>query len=206
MIRTKCRVFLSSFTIVCAVILGACSSAPVTLSHYVLNTASQHDLSAANQAPIVEIKRIVLPDYLQGRSLVMQRLDGTLAMASKHVWAQPLAEDIGATLARKITQNGNYSAVYTGAVSHKISSQLASVEVHIEHFLPTESGDLILTGYWYNRASEDLTNTLHRFHFQSSLSADGYAYAVGEMRVLIAELANDIQRVLLAHNAQGDIH
>lgn len=174
-----------------ALLLTACASSPVILQQYVLSSASVQPMDVSPGAPTIELKRVMLPDYLQSRGLVMQREDGTLSKASLHVWAQPLDQDIGAAIVQRINQSGQFNAFYTGVYSHPLNNTHASISLHIEHFIVMESGDVVLSGYWYNSNDSD-SPRMNRFQFRSELSDDGYAPAVNEMRKLLDEMTDSL--------------
>ena len=44
-------------------------------------------LSAHHRYASTKYERVHLPDHLEQRSLVMQQQNGTLSIATKHVWA-----------------------------------------------------------------------------------------------------------------------
>ncbi|MDM7859923.1 ABC-type transport auxiliary lipoprotein family protein [Alteromonas sp. ASW11-36] len=183
-------ILLAALTLV----LVGCSSQPVVINYYMLNLATSEVARSTSDLPQVSIERVHLPEHLEQRSLVMQQSNGTLSIATKHVWAQPLDVDIAGLLATEITKLQSFDA-YTGAAMSRHEDNTAVISVYVEHFMPLATGDVTFTGYWLERHNAHL-QAPQRFTYQASLSADGYAASVAQMRLLIRLLAADISATM----------
>ncbi|MGB2426858.1 MAG: PqiC family protein [Alteromonas sp.] len=188
------KMHIGVLTVFLSTLVG-CSAQPVVINHYMLNVASINaSISPSQNAPLLSIERVHLPDHLEQRSLVMQQQNGTLSIATKHVWAQPLNVDIGGLLSAEITRLKNYNAFYGPAMSRH-TENIAAISIYVEHFMPVASGEVILSGYWLERHRETLRSP-QRFSYSASLNADGYAASVAQMRRLITQLAADINATI----------
>ena len=181
--------------LVIPLVLFACSSQPVVIQHYMLNQASNVDKSrtaVSHDKSLIVIDNVILPEYLRSRSLVMQQDDGTLSVATKHVWAQPMQADIGQLLANELALKSHHPVVYKHSAMSPRQQQSQHLTLYIEHFLPVSSGDVVMSGYWYSRSSTGEQSMPHSFHYSRPLTADGYSHSVAQMRQLVLTLANDI--------------
>ena len=195
--------------VACTVItlLTACSSQPIVISQYLLNV-SEPELSKSrhtNNDISVLITDISLPEYLKNRSLVMQRSNGQLSVATKHVWAQPMDSDFGTALANSLSRNAGYTAYYAPQATTVLQSTAANADVKlaiaIEHFMPLDSGNVVLSGHW--QMSVDSALAPKRFDLVLPMTADGYAHSVDRMRALIKSLSTLIKEEIEVHSASG---
>ena len=180
----------------------ACSSQPIIINYYLLNISepTKAQLKANPNDTSILITDILLPDYLSGSNLVMQQTNGTLSVATKHVWAQPLDSGFGTLLANSLSQYDDltgYYAARSGNIMERFSTkddiQLAVI---IEHFMPIESGEVVLTGYW-QISMQGVVEKPNRFDLKASLTADGYIHSVDKMRELVQDLASVIKAQLV---------
>ncbi|WP_100655619.1 PqiC family protein [Alteromonas flava] len=189
-------------SLLCAfLLLPGCSSAPITLNYYKLDTADGSEIKERhNNAPVIAIHSVRLAEHLRGRNLVMQQTDLTLSIATKHLWAEPLEDDIGTLLAREIRSSGKFDAFYSPAPQLGFHGAQQQISLVIEHFIPLASGDVVLSGYWFDQHNKQLPP--QRFHYRQELSQDGYPHAVAKMRQLLARLGSDITQTLATSSAE----
>ncbi|WP_100641923.1 PqiC family protein [Alteromonas facilis] len=171
--------------------LMGCSSQPVTLHYYLLDSV-QHpaERQAHNELPIIIIDTVSLPEHLRSRSLVMQNNDETLSLATKHLWAQPLEDDIGNLLAKNIRRSDRFQAFYGNLLERASHEPHFSIAIVIEHFMPLSSGEVVMSGYWYSAQID--TSTPHLFDYRLIMEEDGYSHAVNKLRESVSMLAQDI--------------
>lgn len=185
------RTLVSIGTLLILLGLVGCSSQPVTLHYYLLDSVQHPAEEATNTAlPIIIIDFVSLPEHLRSRSLVMQNSDSTLSLATKHLWAQPLEDDIGNLLAKNIRRSGRFLAYYGNLLERASHEPHASIAVVIEHFMPLSSGEVVMSGYWYTVQNDP--SPPHLFDYRLIMEDDGYSHAVNKLRESVSMLAQDI--------------
>lgn len=70
-----------------ACLLSACSSAPRSLTYYLLHTTGDTPYAAQETTSVV-LDKITLPEYLKHRGLVYQTSDTNLHISTSHLWAE----------------------------------------------------------------------------------------------------------------------
>ena len=189
--------------------LVACSSQPVVINQYLLNLShsSESTINNIENDVTVLVTDISLPDYLKNRSLVMQQSNGLLSVATKHVWAQPLDSDFGATLANALSDHNGVSAYFapqsTSILRNMAENSDMELAISVEHFMPLESGEVVLTGHW--QLSRNTPQPPKKFNLVLPMTENGYAHSVSRMRELIKTLATLIKEEMdsdrIAHQA-----
>ena len=178
--------------------LVGCSSAPVTINHYVLDTDfSYYQQTTQNRLPIVELNRMRLADYLDQDQLAMLTTANNLTLARRHVWAEPLGDSIRRAITNDVNAIGEWRLV-NKSNALAISAQ-KSLSIDIDHLITRDSGDVVLAGrYWITAKGDDSKE--HTFYFSRPLEQDGYAHAVLLKRQLIKELAQSMNWALREPN------
>ncbi|MCB1704665.1 MAG: membrane integrity-associated transporter subunit PqiC [Halioglobus sp.] len=83
-----------------ALLLTGCGSSPA--NHYYLLTA--HDFPVTvSESPSVGVGPIVVPEYLNRKSMVYNRAGNALQVASLDLWAEPLADGIQRVVVLNLT-------------------------------------------------------------------------------------------------------
>ncbi len=178
------------FTILSAfVVLSACVTSTTTPDtfYYVLNSQSglqsKVEKSTAKQ---VKIQTVKLPDYMKQANLVLKLSDHQIKLANYHFWAEDLSQSITRAIVNDLNQqHQNISFTQQCSACDKLS-------ITIDHFYPTEGGDVLLTGSYEMRIN-DKELTQARFSLKTELNEGGYDEAVAKMRQLVAELASVIE-------------
>ncbi|MBT0587622.1 PqiC family protein [Alteromonas oceanisediminis] len=193
-------------TVISVILISGCASQPIEINHYLLNIVRDTPTTAnTSDTVFVNVKQVNLPEYLQSRSLVMQNDDETLSIATKHVWAEPLDADFGMLLANSLSQFPSLSGFYRmPSRTHSTISDNAkiSIVVNVEHFMPLQRGDVVLSGIWMTEHDGKLSAP-HSFQYSRPLEQDGYAHSVARMRTLVSELADEIAATLTKTSPQG---
>ena len=174
-------------------LLSACSSSNVVEDHYyslVLaandNTSITNDADAATRLIVLPV---MLPAYLGGRGLVMQVGENRIESASHHFWAEPLDEAIAKVLVQDIA--GRTSGIAVERQRGRYSPQGdCLLRVEFDAFHPTADSRVVSRGrYWI---SSEENSTQFTFALHGSLTIDGYAHSVDELRETLRTLAQQI--------------
>jgi uncharacterized protein len=188
-------------TILCCNLLflaGCMSSSPVKIQYYLLDatTISEPNSIEVNQdhasKPLVSLSQIELSEFLRQSSLVLQLGEHQIHNAHNHIWAEPLAEAIPKVLLkdlRKLSQQYNFengNGALRGQERYKLSLQ-------IDQFHPNDQTQVNLTGrYWIVDMDDKQHSSARDFHFNKTLSEDGYIHSVAQLRSLLTELAHSL--------------
>ncbi|NMH59380.1 PqiC family protein [Alteromonas ponticola] len=183
----KARWWLIAFVVV----ISGCASQSINLNYYLLH--SPHSDNKAGQQPgyQLSLQKLVLPEYLKQRSLVMQTSPTTLHFSPQHVWAEPVQSGMIKALEDSLWQQHQILSVPAGLAQHNDALSSADVAIVVDDFLPTSDGQAVLRGkYWIMYA--DQSKTMHIFNLQRPLEEDGFDHAVLQMQQLVAELSGHI--------------
>lgn len=173
--------------------LFGCTSSPhieenVTYYIFDANPLPQTTEHASNLTP-VNIAAVKLPRYLSGDHLIMQSQDHSFVRANYHSWA----DNLDAAIKRAIISDVNQTNSKFYAVNK--CQTCTSITVHIEHFYPTDGGDILLSGYT-EQNSGNSENKITRFYYKTALESAGYANAVKQMRKQVSLLTKDVLKSL----------
>lgn len=201
-------------------LLFSCAEAPSSkVTSYLLNTPefnksvvqSLQKITMAEHENRLILDDIVLPEYLKQPSLVMLVSGNQLHYAHYHVWGESLEQGIKKTLTLFLNhlfgqQQLNQQQVGKLLVLEKNDvNKTLHLSLEIDHFYPTDQGDVILTGrYWFNGSSSKVNNLSYKkntveFNFKQSIIANGYSQTVKQMHVLLGKLANNINQQTLVY-------
>jgi len=132
------------FFLALVVALSACAGPPPR--EYVLRTTATVDPSATLGAasPVVQVERVVLPDYLDTRDIVTRR-DREVVTSETGRWAERLS--LGATrlLAASLAAHLNGVAVTS---TQPIDPPVMRVAVDVLRFDVVHDGPVVLTARW----------------------------------------------------------
>ena len=132
---------------------------------------------------------IQLPTYLSGRGLPMQTGPNQIESANHNFWAEPLDAAIAKVLARDIAERTNGIDVERESGRFTPDGD-CRVRVEFDAFHPTNDSRVVTSGhYWIS--SEDASNR-QGFNLSRTLTLDGYAHAVDELRGTLESLAQQI--------------
>lgn len=162
--------------------------APETF-YYILDSTPQSALQTTTQRTgdavnHMKVNPVVLPDYLNQPNLVLKLSDHQIKIANYHFWAEDLRQSIQQVLINDLNLSNSdttFSKICTGACN--------TLDITIDHFYPTEEGDVLLAGTYYQ---SDI-RSVKRFVLKKTLSTGGYDEAVPAMRALLSDLASQIE-------------
>lgn len=157
-------------------VLVGCQSRPAPEVHYYLLQPSGKALTRG----VVHVSSIELPAYLKTANLMLSVSDYEIRPAQYHLWSEPLEDGIRRVLEAEL-----------GSQLKDLDREGPSVQVEldIETFHATESGEIVLSGSWRLRGEEAEG---HSFSIESSLKADGYPAAVEAHVRVLSVLAKSI--------------
>ncbi|MDX1678585.1 membrane integrity-associated transporter subunit PqiC [Arsukibacterium sp.] len=181
-----------------AVILGitACSSPP-PVSYYQLAVpmpAQAEPQPQPGTTKTLQLQPVRVANYLNGAGLVMQRSDVELLIASRHLWADALDQQLYRLLAEQLPPRLPAFQLFQGQGSADLKLQLT-----VDRFYAQANGVAIISGY-YTLSSES-EQTRHRFSYQQPLTADGYPALVSALSLGWQQLVDE----LIAQISQQDL-
>ena len=179
-------------------LLAGCTGKPVkTVDYYLLNPASSSQQHVLTDRELwVSISLLSTANYLRQQNLVIQLTPNQLYFSPTDLWAAPVSQSFVTALQNALHDKqprigfvaSDFASVY------QTKKELA---IQLEHFVITEQGSVILSGqYVLSTASSSSTPVIRPFNITDELTADGYEHAVGKLRGLVAELAEQIVRDL----------
>jgi len=201
-----------------SMLLFSCAEVPTpTVNYYLLNTPIPtknsdqlpQKLAKTTQEKQLIIDDIVLPQYLKQPSLVMLVATNQLHYAHYDVWGESLEQGIHKTLTLLLNKLFEQPQLSRQKVNKQFLLTKDSIDkkihltVVIDHFYPTDQGDVILSGhYWFTNQSVNVNKKLYKkevlkFYFKQSITANGYSQAVTQMHDLLEQLANNINQQAL---------
>lgn len=169
-------------------LITSCSTKnPNKVSYYLLDpNPSVSNQLHTKDAQLVRIQAIKLPSYLDKANLVMLDSNNKLVFANYHSWA----DNFSSAIYRVITNDLNASQHKKLFVSD--CKDCSSLKISIEHFYPTEQGEVILSGkYLFRQHNKELRNG---FFLKENLEIDGYIHSVNKQRLLLKKLAAEINQ------------
>jgi uncharacterized lipoprotein YmbA len=176
--------------------LTACSSTPERVNYYVLSNQSSEWQStelSASQSLIVTLSKLSLAKYLSQPNLALLEREHEINYANKHVWAEPLDSSFAKALVDDFNRLDSVRLLLAGDPNAGGSD--LSLQIRIDHFLPTDSGNVVLIGdYWLLKKGEVLVSK--SFSLSEPLDKDGYAHSVAIQRQLVNELAKNLASVI----------
>ena len=171
-----------------AALLSGCSSAPASLTYYVLHSPQATTEDQPEAAARVYIEQLSLPEYLKQRSLAMQTGPATVYFSPRHVWAEPLDKSLRQALTASLQRHG--VAVLPVAV-YSPQYPVSGLHIKIDDFIPAFDGNVLIKGqYW--KEDENTRPQIHQFDFRRPMQGDGFEEAVATMRLLVDDLASAI--------------
>lgn len=164
-----------------------CSSSSQPLSYYLLHDTSTTPPATTSTPSVAILNKIVLPDYLKQRGLVVQTSETGIHIASEHFWAEPVEEGLTKSL-RDALRNQNVDLITHAMGAEDVNGYIT---LRIDDFIATYNGDIILRGEFFIKFIDE-TNVSDHFYITLPLSSDGFEASVKTMRHAIGQLAVDI--------------
>ena len=205
--RCSCRVFKHSKGILVAVLMlgyaGCSSTSPIKTQYYLLNANPESKIKERLSVRITEdqlypqsikLKQLILSDYLKQKSLAVLDKTHQLYYANHHLWAEPLQSSIENALSEDFSQLTEFN--FIKPLSPLINQADYELTIDIQHFVTTQDGRVVLSGYYYLLAEDNNKMNQYDFFIEKKLIEDGYAHSVQLQRLLIRELALMIDSTL----------
>ncbi|WP_251360207.1 membrane integrity-associated transporter subunit PqiC [Kangiella sp. TOML190] len=168
------------------ILLSACSSSPPAMNYYLLDSTPVAIDPSPGQT-LIKLSDVSVPNYLDQTNLVMRDANHKLIVANYHSWADDMSNTIRRVLMADLNQaSNNYSFVSS-------CETCTNLEVSVEHFYPTQQGDVILSGTYQLKDDSSLRRN---FLIKNSLPASGYEQSVATMRESLKQLAQEINQDL----------
>lgn len=171
--------------------LSACSSAPNSLTYYLLHTTNDASFTNRDVKQTVVLDKVTLPEYLKHRGLVYQTSDTNLHISTSHLWAEPVDEGLTKALISALVSKD----IALIRPDHFKSEETHHMSLHVNDLVSTYEGEVVFSGqYRITQASGEAR--VHSFIFKSPLSNDGFASSIKAMRSAIKKLAEDVDSSL----------
>ena len=173
--------------------LSAClSTDPLPESYYYLLDEPNYDQYVFSSSPLssdqkltVKVNIVSVADYLSQPNLVMKLENHQINSANYHAWGEDLPSGMQRVLIKDLNKK------FKQATFFERCTNCAELSVYIDHFYPTSSGEVILSGSYEIKLT---SNQFYRqdFSFSATQSETGYKYSVAKMRLLLSQLADNI--------------
>ncbi len=164
-----------------ALLLTGCSTSKVPTHLYVLPLEKSNlTVSVNSQLPIVMVKEVVLPEYLNDRSLVYRVSDSQIVQAKKHLWADKISSQI----TQKIISGLQTKLSGFRPTSYKISdkhSAYAEISIQLNLFNGSFEGVAEVSGTLEVKYLSERPAVIEPFSFSIPLDTDGYPALVGAL-------------------------
>lgn len=174
--------------------LQACatSAPPPDTFYYVLDPAPK-SFAVKNAETEIKILPVTLPDYMNQPNLVIKLSDHQIKITNYHYWADDLRQSVQRVVINELNQLNN-TVNFTQQCRNCIN-----VEISIDHYYPTEGGDVLLAGT-YVVIGTNAKQNINSFSFSTSLSDGGFDESVAKMRELLDALSAEINNSLSTLN------
>ncbi len=180
------RIRIAGYIILLGLLSGCASQAP-RLQYYVLHSPAEQPVKT-QPAVSLTLDQLILPEYLKQRSLTMQTSSTTLHYSPTHVWAEPVQHGVVQSLTRALHERG---VAVLPAGQHRGDVTPATLSIQIDDMIATWQGEVVLKGhFWLDETAAP--GVRQRFDYRAPLDDDGFSHAISQLRVLIAQLADDI--------------
>lgn len=188
------------FTSLLFIAISSCSTTSDTpdMHFYLLDDVPSIDSRYSDESVTdtqIQLSAIQLPDYLKQRQLVIKQNSNQLKIANYHSWADDLGDSIQRVLMNNLNaKTDNYRSGYRFSGN---CGSCSRVIISIEHFYPTEQGQVVLSGSMQLIDPQGASKARNGFLFTNELAEDGYDNAVSQMRELLGELTLQINELLI---------
>ncbi len=194
--QTKVLLALLAFALA-----GCSSSTPQTTRYTLAAFASPPTIATQNiEKETVAIGKLLLPSYLSQSSIALELEDGSIHLARYHRWAEPLREAIRSDLVRKLSIQ--LPELRIEPEFRQAANAKQRLDIEIDSFHGTESGDITLRGNWMLFDSSNTMLVDRPFDFTESQKTDGYSALVEVHSKLIEKLAEQIAKGVQKRSAE----
>ncbi len=173
------------------VLVAGCSALPETNYYILASDDSKDAIEQSNDGPILGLGRVSIANYLRRPGIVTRTEDFQVHAATYHRWAEPLQEGIRRLLAQRMSLGLNGYRVESEPLDRRRWSYELNVEV--DRFHSTASGNVMLGGRWTLRRIEDGEIVRSEgFGLATVMRGVGYGAAVAAQTQLLGELGGRI--------------
>lgn len=184
-----------SMIVVLAVLaLGACATAPVEISYYMLASPVPRveNIRELSDKPSIVIESVELAAFLRQAGLVMQTGNNQLEVSRRHLWAESMEQAVPKVLFRQM-QLQSRDFVYYVKFLDFVPRTDYRLRLHIDNLQATDKGEVIAAGRYQLIAEKDTSKSVTAdFYFTRDLDEDGHEHAVQQLRELIGDIAGAI--------------
>jgi uncharacterized lipoprotein YmbA len=197
-----CRVVALALIGATCLAAAGCGSTEPPPALYVLGDAPAAVTAAAPQAglPVVEIKPVAVPDYLDTTDLMVRHIDGQVVPSEAGRWGERLSAGVTRALAASLATRLTAMAVTTVPPVEQPAWQ---VLVDIDSFEARDDGDVVLVARWSvmdGAARQTLAS--ERLSLAEPVAGTGDAAVVAAMtraaERLASRIADDLERTSAA--------
>jgi len=135
---------------------------------------------------LIALNKIIVPDFLKQRNLVIRQQNQQISIANFHSWADDLPESIRRVVINDLNRNNRKYRIT------KYCSDCPVLSISIDHFYPTDDGSVMLAGSYVLDSNSSAESIRETFSFTGTLRSDGFTEAVFQMRQLLRLLSDDI--------------
>ncbi len=178
--------------------LVACASDPAQDHYYslVLVPGNEAPVIVADKAennanPRMIVGPVQLARYLEQPGLPIQTSESQIQSARHHFWAEALDEAIAKVLVQDIGRHMD-SVVVERDSGRWTQDGHCRVRVEFDRFHATNDSRVTASGRYWIHSTTTPAVTKKEFNIVRTLSADGYAHAVRQLRAILATLALEI--------------
>ncbi|HJO23675.1 MAG: PqiC family protein [Myxococcota bacterium] len=171
----------------------ACASAPPPKTEYLLRYDAPPSAEVLPSRSRVGLRRVLVAAYLNQPGLAVETTENEVRPARSHLWAEPL--DVGLTLFLRAAI-ADALGEEVGMVTRSVPQWERSVDVFVEQFHGTMSGNAVLVASFQITSGAASAPTEYRFARSIPLESEGYAALVRAEKQLAEQLAAAIVAAL----------
>lgn len=202
MIHHRAGYRLWSLFLLCAALTG-CSSSPQEPQRYMLSVPVADTATADMPATTrIVIGHVDIASFIDGRGLVIETSANQLHEARQHVWAEPLRAQLERQLRQGLSQQLPHVQWLPQAGSANLRSLDYRLDLRVDAFHLTYTGDVWVAGQWQLRDYEQNFHASGYFSQSRGLGNDGYPAVVEALDAAwhdtLRKLAEAIQDAILS--------
>ena len=164
----------------------ACASAPPPKTKYLLRYDAPPSAEVPPSRPRVGLRGVQVAAYLNQPGLAVETAESEVRPASSHLWAEPLDKGLTLFLRAAIA---NALGEEVGTVTRSAPQWERSIDVFVDQFHGTMSGDAVLVARFEITSSTGSAPTVYHFVRSIPLESEGYAALVHAEKQLAEQLA-----------------
>ncbi len=180
--------------------LTGCSSA-VTLNYYqlpqspeqALSVSTSNSATAQSQQPVVIVEPVMVANYLNTNSLILQTSDVELHRTTQHLWLDALDQQLNRLLVNAL-QNQLPNKLVTSQALPVAADSSQRLLVQVDEFHGTAQGKVVLRGRYSVLSGPQVK--LYPFQIERLQAEEGYPAMVSTMGLAVADLTRQIAAAL----------